>query len=369
VIAKKVLAGVTVVLVMSCLLAGTKQLSRAQSKPQPAQQHQEAPRFEVDPFWPKPLADRWVTGESGGICTDAHDHIFTINRGDLTPAEQKTATASPAVIEFDPAGSIVNSWGDREVLPKGLHSCTVDFQGNIWIGGNQDAIVQKYTHDGSKMLLQIGTKGLFDTSDGTIAGAPMNSSHTFLNLPAGIAVDPTNSDVYIADGYGNRRVIVFDQTGHFLRQWGRQGTVAETDSGMGSVFLKVVHCVMIGNDGLVYVCDRLGDRVEVFDKMGNFQRNILVESKTARLTGVGSACWIGFSPDASQKFLYVGACVDGEVRVIDRASGEEISRFGRPGNQTGGFGSVHTLTVDSKGNIFVADSIGRKIQKWKAISN
>jgi len=153
VIAKKVLAGARVVLVMSCVLAGTKQLLRAQSKVQPAQQHQEAPRFEVDPFWPKPLADRWVTGESGGICTDAHDHIFTINRGDLTPAEQKTATASPAVIEFDPAGTIVNSWADREVLPKGLHSCTVDFQGNIWIGGNQDAIVQKYTHDGSKMLL------------------------------------------------------------------------------------------------------------------------------------------------------------------------------------------------------------------------
>jgi hypothetical protein len=343
-------------------------MSKAGPKPRPAPQRREGTNFEVDPFWPKPYPDRWVTGESGGICTDAHDHIFTMNRGDLTPAEQKTASASPPVIEFDPAGNIVNTWGDRDALPKGLHSCTVDFEGNIWIGGNQDGVVQKYTHDGSKMLLQIGSKGVFDTSDGTMAGAPMNSSHTLLNLPASIAVDRSNGDVYIADGYGNRRIVVFDQTGHFLRQWGRQGTVAETNSGVGGVFLKVVHCVVIGNDGLVYVCDRLGDRVEVFDKMGNFKRNILVESKTAPLTGVGSACWISFSPDTAQKFLYAGACVDGEVRVIDRASGEEVSRFGRPGNQAGGFGSVHTMTIDSQGNIYVADSIGRRIQKWKLVN-
>jgi DNA-binding beta-propeller fold protein YncE len=361
--------GATAITVTFCLLTGIKQLLRAEFKAQPGQQHVEVPSFEVDPFWPKPLPDRWVTGESGGICVDAHDHVIIVNRGDLTPSEQKTATASPPVIEFDPAGNVVNSWGNRDVLPKGLHSCTVDFENNIWIGGNQDAIVQKYTHDGTNLLLQIGTRGLFDTSDGTITGAPINSSHTLLNLPASIAVDSTNGDVYIADGYGNRRVVVFDHSGHFLRQWGRQATIAEVDSGMAGVFLKVVHCVVIPNDGFVYVCDRLGDRIEVFDKMGNFQRNILVESKTGRLTGVGSACWIGFSPDASQKFLYVGACEDGEIRVLDRATGQDLFRFGRPGNQVGEFGSVHTLAIDSKGNIFVADSIGRRIQRWRPTSN
>jgi len=218
-------------------------------------------------------------------------------------------------------------------------------------------------------LLQIGTKGRFHTSDGTITGAPMNSSHSVLNLPASIAVDPTNGDVYIADGYGNRRVVVFDHEGHFLRQWGRQGTVAEVDAGVGGVFLKVVHCVVIGNDGLVYVCDQLGGRIEVFDKMGNFHRNIVVESKTARLAGIGSACWLGFSPDPAQKFVIEGTCVDGEIRILDRETGQALSSFGRPGNQVGEFSSVHSLAVDSKGNIIVGESAnGRRIQKWRLVN-
>jgi NHL repeat len=328
----------------------------------------EAPRYEVDPFWPKPLPDRWVTGEIGGVCVDAQDHVFTVNRGDLTPAEQITATAAPPITEFDPDGKLVNAWGDRNLLPKRLHGCFVDYQNNIWIGGSEDGIYQMYTHDGSKMLLQIGTKGKFDTSDGTISGAPMNSSHTLLNLPASVAVDPANGDVYIADGYGNRRVVVFDSTGHFLRQWGRQGTVEEVDSGVGGVFLKVVHCVVLGNDGLVYVCDRLGGRIEVFDKMGNFKRSILVESKNARATGVGSACWMGFSPDQAQKFIIVGTCVSGEIKVLDHATGQVLSTSGRPGNQVGGFGSVHSLAVNSKGDVIVGDAAnGRRIQMWRLV--
>jgi hypothetical protein len=334
-----------------------------------------APRFEVDPSWPKPLPDRWVTGEVGGVCVDAQDHVFTMNRGNLSPFEEKTATASPPVIEFDSEGNVVNSWGNRDLLPDTLHSCTIDYQNNIWIGGSKDGIVQKYTHDGSRMLLQIGIKGKFDTSVGTISGAPMNSSHERLNLPTQVAVDPADGDVYISDGYGNRRVVVFDREGHFLRQWGRQGTVAEVDAGVGGVFLGVVHCVVIGNDGLVYVCDRFGDRIEVFDKMGNFQRNIRVEAKIAHFglpyegaAGAGSAGWVGFSPDPAQKFLYVGTGVFGEVRILDRATGQSISSFGRPGHQSGDISSAHSLAVDSKGNIIVAETnIGRRVQKFKPV--
>jgi DNA-binding beta-propeller fold protein YncE len=235
--------------------------------------------------------------------------------------------------------------------------------------------VQKYTHDGSRMLLQIGIKGKFDTSVGTISGAPMNSSHERLNLPTQVAVDPADGDVYISDGYGNRRVVVFDREGHFLRQWGRQGTVAEVDAGVGGVFLGVVHCVVIGNDGLVYVCDRFGDRIEVFDKMGNFQRNIRVDAKIAHFglpyegaAGAGSAGWVGFSPDPAQKFLYVGTGVFGEVRILDRATGQSISSFGRPGHQSGDISSAHSLAVDSKGNIIVAETnIGRRVQKFKPV--
>jgi hypothetical protein len=326
-----------------------------EARAQSAQQNADAPKFEVDPFWPKPLPDRWVAGEVGGVCVDAHDHVFIVTRASMAPKEEKMATPAPPVIEFDPDGKLVNSWGNRDLLPGRPHGCFVDYQGNFWIGGNKDGIVQKYTHDGSKMLLQIGTKGHFDTSDGTIDGAPTNSSHTLLNLPASIAVDPTNGEVYIADGYGNRRIVVFDREGHFLRQWGRQGTAAEVDAGVGSVFLRVVHCVVIGNDGLVYVCDRLGDRVQVFDKTGKFQRNIPIESKAPHHTNPGSACWLGFSPDPSQKFMYVGDCGDDEIRILDRATGHPLSSFGRPGNQFGELQDPHSLAVDSKGNIIVGE--------------
>ena len=142
----------------------------------------------------------------------------------------------------------------------------------------------------------------------------------------------------------------------------------QVDGGVGGVFLKVVHCVVIGNDGFVYVCDRLGGRLEVFDKMGNFQRNILIESKTGRLTGIGSAFWLGFSPDPAQKFMYVGDGSDAEVRVMDRETGKVLSSFGRPGNTVGAFGIVHTLAVNSRGNIIVGDTgNGRRIQIWRLV--
>jgi DNA-binding beta-propeller fold protein YncE len=333
-----------------------------------AQQNSGVPKFQVDPFWPKPLPDRWVTASVGGTCVDAQDHVFIVSRGDLSPKERKNATPSTPIIEFDQAGNIVSSWGSYETFPGRPHGCFVDYEGNVWVAGNEDAIVQKYTHDGSKLLLQIGIKGTFDTSDGTMAGAPMNASHTLLNLPSSIAVDPANGDIYIADGYGNRRVVVFDREGKFLRQWGQQATQAQTDEGVPSVFLKVVHCVVIGNDGLVYVCDRLGGRIEVFDKMGNFKRNILIESKTAPQTGVGSSCWLGFSPEKSQKYMYVADCGDEEIRVLDHATGRTLDVFGRPGHQAGEFENLHSLAVDSKGDIIVGETAGgKRVQMFRLV--
>jgi hypothetical protein len=323
-----------------------------------AQQHAEThtPKFQLEPLWRKPLPDKWITGEVGGSCFDGQDHLFTVNRGNLTPKEQVLGVVSPAVIEFDKNGAVLNSWGDRNILPRKLHSCFVDYQGNIWIAGNEDAIVQKYSHDGSKLLLQIGTKGHFDTSDGTINGAPMNSSHELLNLPASVAVDAINGDIYVADGYGNRRVVVFDREGHFLRQWGRQGTVAQADAGEGGVFLKVVHYVVLGNDGLVYVCDRLGGRIQVFDKMGNFKRNILVQSDTARLTGIGAVCQLSFSPDPAQKYMYVCDCGDEEIRILDHVTGRTLGTFGRSGFEAGEFNGLHSIAVDSSGNLVTAEA-------------
>jgi DNA-binding beta-propeller fold protein YncE len=250
----------------------------------------------------------------------------------------------------------------------------VDHEGNVWIAGNEDAIVQKYSHDGSKLLLQIGTKGHFDTSDGTINGAPMNSSHELLNLPSSVAVDRANGDIYISDGYGNRRVAVYDRQGHFLRQWGRQGTVAEVDAGEGGAFLKVVHCVVLGNDGFVYVCDRLGGRIQVFDKMGKFRRNIPIPSNTARLTGIGSVCQLSFSPDAAQEYMYVCDCGDEEIRVLDHATGRTLGTFGRSGFEAGEFNGLHSMAVDSQGNIVTAEAGvvtggGHRVQMFRLIKD
>jgi DNA-binding beta-propeller fold protein YncE len=345
----------------------------------------EVPKFEVDTSWPKPFPDFWVTGEVGGTCIDAQDHVFLLNRDNLTPDEQRNSQPAAPVVELDADGNVVNSWGKpivrdaegtvvlprgaSDTLPKRLHGCVVDDQGNIWIGGNQDGMIQKYTHDGSKLLLQIGTQGKLDTSDGTPSGYAMNESKTMLNRPAGMTIDPTNGDIYVADGYGNRRVVVFDREGHFLRQWGKQGTVAQTDAGVGGVFLDTVHCVAIDNAGLVYVCDRKGDRIEVFDKMGNFKKNIDIKKGTGYVRGLaGSAWWVSFSRDSAQKYMYVADGGNEVIWVLDHATGKILSGLGRPGHMAGDFTYLHTLSIDSKGNLIAAETInGRRVSRFKMV--
>ncbi|HBY98046.1 MAG: hypothetical protein M5U01_29000 [Ardenticatenaceae bacterium] len=327
------------------------------------------PKFEVDPFWPKPLPNNWVTGEVAATCVDSQDHLFIVSRRNLTAKELRVATPSPAIIEFDPAGNVVNS-ATPPVLPDGLHGCFVDYQDNLWIGGNGDAIVQKYSHDLSTLLLQIGEKGHFDSTDGTAAGTPLNSSHTLLNRPSDIAVDPTNGDVYISDGYGNHRVVVFDHEGNYLRQWGEAATQAEADDGVGGKFLATVHGVNIGQDGLVYVNDRKGDRIQVFEKTGDFVRNIWIQKGVGinNPASIGTAWDMAFSPDRSQTFIYD---TDGEQEIlwiVGRESGELLAGFGRSGHMAGEFTFLHTVAADSKGNLYTGETIdGRRVQKFKAV--
>lgn len=332
----------------------------------------EVPQFKYDAYWPKPLPEGWVLGSVGSVCVDANDHVFVVTRGQLLPKERGLATAAPPVIEFDAEGKVVNSWGNRDLMAQTQHGCFIDKEGNFWTAGNNDGIVQKYTHDGSKMLLQIGTKGVMDSADGTATGKSLNASHTNLFKPTQIAVDPGNGEIYVSDGYGNKRVVVFDREGHYLRQWGRQATQAETDAGVGGVFLSPVHCVIFDNDGLVYVCDRLGDRVEIFDKMGIFKRNIRITSKTAHRANsentVGTAGSVAFSPDRAQKFMYVANGSDNVIHILDRATGEVLSRFGRPGNQAGDLTDPHSIAVNSKGDIIVGEvPYGGKIHMWRAV--
>ena len=338
----------------------------------------EAPTFRVDPSWPRPLPDRWVFENVGGVCVDAQDHVFIISHDRPTDHEAAVANATPPVVEFDPDGNVLNSWGNRDLLPEfkksrggpGPHGCFVDYEGNVWIAGNYDAIVQKYSHDGSKLLLQIGTKEKFDSSDGTASGTPTNSSHQYLNAPANMAVDPANGDVYVADGYANDRVVVFDREGHYLRQWGRKGTIAEAEAGVPGVFVKCVHCIRLANDGLVYVCDREGDRIEVFDKMGEFRRNIYVKKGTGAIPNTFGSAWeVAFSPDQAQKYMYVADGGNEAVWIIDRASGQILSSFGRSGHQVGDFTFLHNLAVDSRGDIITGEATdGRRAQRFKLIN-
>jgi len=348
------------------------------------------PRYVVDPFWPKPLpidprtGKPWVTGEVAGTCIDSRDHIFTVNRGynnGLVAPETVVAVPSPPVVEYDPAGNVVNAWGEAAVLPNGIHGCFVDYQDNVWIAGNGDGIVQKYTRKGD-LLLQIGTRGMCDwPANGNACGnsgsdPTANQSKTLLNQPADVAVDPTNGDIYIADGYGNHRVVVFDSKGTYLRQWGSvgdgPGQFAAGDGGHP-------HCIVLGNDGLLYVCDRGQDRLQVFDKLGNLKKIIPVipGTGTPGLGTAGSAWDLDFSPDRRQELMFE---TDGGNEVLwtfDRMAalagaaltatpGQGIlAGFGRPGHAAGEFTFLHTVAADSKGNLYTGETVGgRRIQKF-----
>src|SRR5258705_12892997 len=285
---------------------------------------QNAPRYEADIAWPKPLPNNWVLGGLGGLCVDNQDHVFILNRQDVIAGDLNGGTLAPSIIEFDQAGNVVNSWGDPKLLDPRLHSCHVDKDNNIWIGAAPSGMIQKYTHDGSKMLLQIGKKGVVDSSDGTVKGKPLNSSAAIFYMPSSIYVDRQNGDVYVSDGEGaggNRRIAVFDSGGKFLRQW--QPAEMET-----------VHCMTIGNDGLVYVCNRNGSAIQVYDKMGALKRSIQLPWKPVTPPAGGSAAAFGgavgaidFSPD--QNLIFLINQNTPQIDKVDRGGGKIVGRFGR----------------------------------------
>lgn len=332
---------------------GHTQASQAQSG---------APRYEADVAWPKPLPNRWVLGGLGGVCVDAQDHVLILNRQDVIEGDLNGARLAPSLIEFDPAGNVVNSWGDKNLLDPRLHSCHFDREGNVWIAAAPSGMVQKYTHDGSRLLLTIGKKGQLDSSDGTDKGKPLNSNAAKFFMPSSIYVDRQNGDVYVSDGEGagsNRRVAVMDKTGKFLRQW-----VIDD--------MQTVHCLTMGNDGMVYVCDRVGSAVRIYDKMGSLKRTIALPWKpvTPPADGVakpsgGSAVAIDFSPDANQRLMFVINQNNGQVDIIERASGRNLGSFGRPGSFPGEFNQAHGIAVDSKGNVYVAENRGKRIHRFR----
>jgi DNA-binding beta-propeller fold protein YncE len=318
-----------------------------------------APRYEADVNWPKPLPDRWVLGGLGGVCVDAQNHVFILNRQDVLEGELNTGRLAPSIIEFDPDGNVVNSWGDPNLLDPRLHNCHVDKDNNIWIASAPSGMVQKYTHDGSKLLLQIGKRGIVDSSDGTVEGTPLNSDAPIFFMPSGIHVDRQNGDVYVSDGEGdggNRRIVVTDSSGTFLRQW-QPGD------------METVHCMAIANDGVVYVCNRDGARIQAYNKLGVLKRTIQVPwapvtppSDGKETEFGGSAVAIDFSPD--QNLIFVINQNNAQIEIIDRENGEVIGNFGRSGSFPGQFDQPHGIAVDLMGNIYIAENRGRRIHKF-----
>ena len=293
----------------------------------------QAPRFEVDPLWPKPLPNHWVIGATIGVAVDGKDNVWIIHREGSLEAKEKYATwkpraseccvPAPAVLQFNQAGDLIGSWGgpgQGYEWPSSNHGIDVDYKGNVWIGGNgrgqqpaalasdeskmaaagsvHDSMVLKFTQSG-KFLMQIGkpnqSKGSNDTDN--------------LRLPAKSLVDPKTNELYVADGYGNRRVIVYDaDTGKYKRHWGAYGNKPD-DKELGPYnpsdppskqFRTPVHGVALANDGLLYVCDRTNDRIQVFKTDGTYVKEQFIAKDTL---GDGSAFDVALSRDPQQKYL------------------------------------------------------------------
>jgi len=336
----------------------------------------QAPMFEVDPLWPKPLPNHWLLGWTIGVWVDEQDHIWVIHRGagglhnnerglELDPPISECCRTAPPILEFDQAGNLLRHWGgpgQGYEWPQSNHGIHIDYKGNVWIGGNgqKDAQVLKFTKDG-KFLMQVGHMG---------KNAGSNDLENFWRV-AKIWVDPKTNEAYIADGYGNKRVAVIDaDTGKMKRYWGAYGNRPD-DADLGKYdpkappaqqFRNPVHCVERSNDGLVYVCDRQADRVQVFQSDGKFVKEAFYAKETL---GSGSAWDITFSKDPQQRFMFLADGQNEKVRIILRETLEELTNFGDGGRQPGQFYGVHSIATDSKGNLYTTETYeGKRVQKF-----
>ena len=348
---------------------GLERMASAQANP--------VPHFEVDPFWPK-MPPQWILGQVAGIATDAQDHVWLIQRPWSLNSDEKAGNPdalccreAPPVMEFDAAGNYVQGWGGEGPgyeWPRDEHGIFVDYKNNVWLssaGGPRlrertENFILKFTRTG-QFVFQVGRRG---QSKGSLDTENFNNA-------ADIYVYPKTNEVFVADGYVNRRVIVLDaDTGKFKRMWGAYGNVPDdkapnalADEGPGPQQFNLVHGIRVSNDGIVYVADRINNRVQMFDIDGTFRQEVFVERKTRLL---GTAFSIAFSPDPQQEFLYLADAGNGKIHIFERKSMKELSSFGRIGHYAGQFVFLHNVAVDSKGNLYTAEvGTGRRAQKFK----
>jgi DNA-binding beta-propeller fold protein YncE len=341
---------------------------------------QDQPHYKVDPFWPKELPNNWIVGQIGGMAVDRNNHIWVLQRPrsntpdeiGADPSSPRGATCcipAPPVLVFDTEGNLLKSWGgpgEGYDWPNTEHGIFVDRNGNVYIGGNgaTDRQVLKFTN-GGKFLKQVGhpSKAPADSADTTLLGRP-----------AGVEVDDDAHELYVADGYLNKRVIVFDSdTLAFKRMWGGYGN-APSDVDFGPYkpnaspdqqFRSPVHCAHISRDGLVYVCDRTNDRIQVFTKQGKFVKEFFVRPETPATFAYGTVCDIAFSRDPGQAYLLVADVSNNVIWTLRRSDGTVLGMLGHQGRNAGQFQGIHELVSDSAGNLYSGEvGTGNRIQKF-----
>lgn len=346
-----------------------------------------APRFEVDPFWPKPLPNHWVLGNAIGVWVDDQDRVWIVHRGSATLADNEKAlelktgdccAGAPPVLAFDRQGNLVKHWGGPGPgydWPASNHGIFVDPAGNVWIGGNgpADSHIVKFTQDG-KFLAQFGKPGArrgAPDAQGRPTFAGDSQDKASFGRVAKIFVDPSGSEAFIADGYLNKRVAVIDaRTGALKRFWGAYGKPPD-DGNLGiydpaappaQQFRNPVHCADLSNDGFVYVCDRVNDRLQVFRADGTFVREVFI----AKHTKASGSVWdVAFSKDPQQRFLYVADGINDRIYILERDTLDMLTSFGDGGRQPGQFYGVHSIAVDSQGNLYTTETWeGKRLQKF-----
>jgi DNA-binding beta-propeller fold protein YncE len=379
---------------------------------------EQAPKFEVDPFWPKPLPNGWVLGQTIGLAVDAQDNVWIIHRpGSLeakesyqTRNEADCCTAAPDVLAFDQAGNLIQHWGKVEGhdWPSSNHGITVDDQGNVWLGANgagqpgpapgsaaqfatpargaapapargaapeyagtaaPAAAGARTYHD--SFILKFSKTGQYLGQIGKVNASQGSMDNDNVRGVAQIRFDPKTKELIAADGYGNHRVSVWDpQTMKFKRAWGAYGkpptdaTLPPYQEGQppAQQFRNPVHCAQPSKDGMIYVCDRVNDRLQVFKTDGTYVSEIMMETKTK---GDGSVWEIAFSKDPAEKYMYVADGSNHKIHVFDRLALKEIYSFGSGGRQPGEWYALHSIVTDSKGNIYTTETYrGQRVQKF-----
>ena len=345
----------------------------------------QAPSFRVEPAWPRPLPEengvQLVLGQVAGIAVDERNgHVWIIHRPatlladewnakEARPVTHRCCKSAPPVVELDAAGNYLRGWAPADPKaqwPKSEHGVYVDPEGNLWLAGNgeEDHQILKFTPDGT-FLMQIGRAGKSEGSN----------SRTQLGRPAHMVMDPKAQELYVADGYGNRRVIVFDaKSGAYKRHWGAYGGEPNDDKQPpydpkqppARQFGNPVHCVRLSSDGRLYVCDRVNNRIQVFETSGKFLQEMRVEP----LTLANGSVWdMVLSHDAAQRYLYVADGANGRVYILNRADGAQVGSFGRTGRMAGEFKWVHNIAIDRQGNLYTSEvGFGRRVQKFVLLS-